>query len=116
MIRNTGPGGFDLVSLVPDDGPSCFEGNEFSTSAPLDIETVFPCVGEQAALETLQGRADLAPYLDTSDNPKGKPYQEQPEPAAQPNMADPLTAPASPATPGAVPLKIDLDAIEVPIP
>jgi len=83
---------------------------------PLDIETVFPCDGEPAVLETLQGRADLAPYLDTSDNPKGKPYQEQPEPAAQPNMPKALTAPAVSATPGAVPMKVDLDAIKVPTP
>ncbi len=116
VIRNTDAAGFDLVSLVPEDGPSCFEGNEFTTSAPLDIETVFPCDGEPAALETLQGRADLAPYLDTSDNPKGKPYQEQPEPAAQPNMPKALTAPAVPAKPGAVPMKVDLDAIKVPTP
>ena len=116
VIRNTAKGGFDLASLLPEDGPSCFEGNDFTTSAPLDIETVFPCTGDQAALDTLKGRADLAPYLDTSDNPKGKPYQEQPEPGAQPNMPDALTAPAVPAKPGAVPLKIDLDAIKVPTP
>ncbi len=116
VIRDTAPEGFDLVSLVPEDGPSCFQGNDFATSAPLDIETVFPCIGEPAALDTLQGRADLAPYLDTSLNPKGKPYQEQPEPAAQPNMPKALTAPAVPATPGAVPMKIDLDAIKVPTP
>lgn len=36
---------FDLASLLPEDGPSCFEGNDFKTSAPLDIETVFPCTG-----------------------------------------------------------------------
>ena len=116
VIRTTAPGGFDLVSLVPEDGPSCFEGNDFATSAPLDIEVVFPCTGEPAAVETLEGRADLAPYLDTSDNPKGKPYQQQPEPAAQPNMPDALTAPAVPAKAGVVPLKIDLAAIKVPTP
>ncbi len=116
VIRDTAPGGFDLASLVPEDGPSCFQGNEFTTSAPLDIETVFPCEGEPAALDTLLGRADLAPYLDTSNNPKGKPYQEQPEPAAQPNMPNALAAPAMPATPGTVPMKVDLDAIKVPTP
>lgn len=77
---------------------------------------MFPCDGEPAALETLQGRSDLAPFLDTSDNPKGKPYQEQPEPSPQPNMPNAMTARAVPATPGVVPMKIDLDAIKVPMP
>lgn len=116
VIRNSAPGGFDLASLLPEDGPSCFQGNDFKTSAPLNIEKVFPCTGTPAALDTLKGRADLAPYLDTSKNPKGKPYQEQPEPAAQPNMPDALTAPAVPAKAGVVPLKIDLAAIKVPTP
>jgi plastocyanin len=94
----TGNGDSDLaIAAVPDVGGNCFAGNTFSTSAPSSIEQVAPCAGPATADPTI-GAPELAEYLDTSNNPPGVDYQQQPLPGPQPNMPDAFDAPAQPAT------------------
>ena len=64
---------------------NCFSGNTFTTSAPAEIETLWPC-GSPGSLAAPAGELDIGKFLDVSQNPKGKPYQKSPVPKAQPNM------------------------------
>jgi plastocyanin len=101
----------DLGSLLisQDDG-NCFGGNTFSTSAPTDIEAVYPCHGASTADPSV-GALDLAKLLDASANPKGRPYRATPVPPRQPNMPRATRARARPA---AEPITVDVATITVP--
>lgn len=77
---------FDLALVaIPDLGDNCFEGNEFDTSAPAELEAVAPCSGAPSADPTV-GAPDIEHYLDVSDNPAGVPFDEQRKPDPQPSM------------------------------
>jgi len=89
---------------------NCFSGNTFTTSAPADIETLWPC-GSPGSLAAPAGELDIAKFLDVSQNPKGKPYQKSPVPKSQPNMPRASTAKAKPA---GAPAPVDLASIKVP--
>ena len=88
----SGSGEYDLaIAAIPELAGNCFEDNEFATSGPLSIEQAAPCTGAATA-DLAAGAPDLARYLDTSGNPPGVRYQDQPSPGSQPEMPDPLTA------------------------
>jgi hypothetical protein len=97
---------------------NCFLGNDFSTSAPTDIEGLAPCTDEgvgEGSGDWLANALDMDEWFDRyQDAPRGRPYQEAPLPERPvlDNMADPATAPARPAS--KIPPKIDVDAIKVP--
>jgi len=79
-------GDFDLaIVAVPDMGENCFADNEFDTSGPRAIEAVAPCEGTPVG-DATDGAPDIEKYLDTSDNPPGVPFDEQPLPDPQPTM------------------------------
>jgi hypothetical protein len=103
--------GTDLSTLG-----NCFSDNEFTTSAPLEVESLAPCNGEPAAggdwtagdlgvARWISEQASLPPEVDWKEAPL-------PELEAHDNMPDAATAPARPATD--VPFAIDFDAITVP--
>jgi hypothetical protein len=109
-VENSRHADLALVFSNADQG-NCFSRNEFTTSAPTEIEERVPCDGKFNA-DMTPGAVPPGDLLDR-DEPEGKPYRDQPIPPPQPNMpdvdADPVPAPA-----GVVPLRIDVDAIAVP--
>jgi hypothetical protein len=88
---------------------NCFAGNEHTSSAPADLETLAPCEG-QGQGDWTSGALDFGPFL--AEKPPSTDYRQSPVPDDQENMPDAEDAPPRPATdlPG-VP---DVDAIEVP--
>jgi hypothetical protein len=95
---------------------NCWSGNSFTTSAPLDLETLAPCDGAlQAGEGWTKGVLGVVAWLaEAETRPPAQDYREAPtpEPGDQPDMPDAATAPARPATD--VPFAVDLDAIVVP--
>jgi hypothetical protein len=95
---------------------NCWKGNTFTTSAPLELETLAPC---DASVVTgdgwTKGVLNVVSWLaDIEKAPKSVDYKTAKTPALtpQPNMPDAATAPAKPATD--VPYKVDLASIVVP--
>jgi hypothetical protein len=111
VVSGSGHGDLAIVFSNSKQG-NCFAGNTFTTSSPLDIEQRLPCVGEPNP-DLGPGAVDPGQLLDR-DERKGVPYAQQPVPPRQTNMPDAESAAAVPATPDVVPMKIDIDAIEVP--
>ena len=113
VVSNSGLGDLafgDLTGEGPASEHNCFSGNQFTTSAPADIETLAPCEGTGTG-DPKAGALDLAALIATVRPPSGD-YKVTPVPAAQPNMPDADTAPARPAVD--VPMAVDLAAITVP--
>jgi Right handed beta helix region len=103
--------GTDLAFYSAASGPlqsagNCFVGNQFVSSAPVDIETELACDALAHGVTV-----DGAPFQQTG--PPGADYRKIPLPGSQPGMADPLTAPAVPAQ-AKVP-SMDLASIKVPV-
>ncbi len=96
-------------------GSNCFSDNDVSSTAPEGLQDEAPCPAVETG-DLSRGAFDLAALADDSGKPASVPYTEAelPEIAAEdrPEMPDPATAPARPATD--VPFRVDLDAIEVP--
>ncbi|HEY7072763.1 MAG TPA: right-handed parallel beta-helix repeat-containing protein [Acidimicrobiales bacterium] len=90
---------------------NCFSDNTFATTAPLDLEALAPCEGDGSGGDWTAGALDLISLMTAVQPPSGD-YKTSPEPPAQENMPDAATAPARPATD--VPVRVDLDAIQVP--
>jgi hypothetical protein len=116
VVTNSGEADLVVASVGTDLSTlgHCFAGNEFATSAPLDIETLAPCdgagsgdwtAGDYGIARWLAEEAELPGEVDWRTAPL-------PELGEHENMADPATAPARPATD--VPMAIDLDAITTP--
>ncbi len=116
VVTNSGEADLVVASVGTDLSTlgHCFAGNEFTTSAPLDIETLAPCdgagsgdwtAGDYGIARWLAEEAELPGEVDWRTAPL-------PELGEHENMADPATAPARPATD--VPMAIDLDAITTP--
>jgi hypothetical protein len=106
----TGSGVADLAAWDEPDSKNCFAGNEFETTAPLDLETLMPCEGEGTG-DREAGKLDLTVLADPSTKPEAKDYKTMPEPEAQESMPDADSAAWEPA---GSPREVDLDAIEVP--
>ena len=107
-----GSAGSDLWTLG-----NCFEGNTFTTSAPLDLEKLAPCgsplskdagdwtAGDLNVITWLADQATAPPSVDW----KTAPLPDMPVLESMPNAATAAAVPAS-----ATPPVIDLDAITVP--
>lgn len=116
VVTNSGEADLALASVGGDISTSrnCFADNEFTTSAPNDLETLAPCDGagsgdwadgDLAFRRWIDEQADLPPETDWKTAPL-------PDLGAHDNMPDPATAPARPATD--LPTVVDLDAITTP--
>jgi hypothetical protein len=93
---------------------NCFSGNEFTTTAPTDLEALAPCEGTGSGDWTL-GDLNVIRWLAEVDSlPPAVFYRDAPLPPRPvlENMPDAATAPARPAID--VPFAVDLDAIGVP--
>jgi len=108
-VQGSGMADLAVVLGSSADG-NCFSGNTFTTSAPADIETLWPCSGTGAG-DPANGALDIGKFLDVSGNAKGKPYRKSPVPKRQPNMPRATRAKAQPA---GAPAPVDLAAITVP--
>jgi len=108
-----GSGLVDLAVLLPtaDDG-NCFSGNTFATSAPANLEQLKPCGGAAGTGDLNAGALDIGKFLETSDNPPGRPYQQTPVPKKQRNMPNASSAQARSA---GEPIPVDLADITVPV-
>lgn len=94
----------------------CFADNTFSTSAPLDLQTLAPCTEAGAGAgsgDWTAGALDILGWL-TAEHPPSVDWKTATLPELQPqeNMPDAATAPAHPATD--VPMKVDVASIKVP--
>lgn len=104
--------GTDLRTLA-----NCFSGNQFSTSAPLDLERLAPCDADfDDSGDWTAGDLNVISWLDdVATAPPSVDYQTAilPDPPTDlPSMPDAATAPAVPAASG--PPAVDLMAIVVP--
>lgn len=116
VVTNSGEADIAVASTGGDISRfrNCWAGNEFTTSAPLDLETLAPCDGDGSG-DWTAGDLDVARWFtEQASLPPEVPWQEAPLPSlgTYENMPDPATAPARPATD--VPFAVDLDAIQVP--
>jgi hypothetical protein len=108
------------IAVATAEGPAselrnCFGGNEFTTTAPNDLENLAPCEGEAVDGDWLDGDLGVIRWLAEQETLPGEvDWREAPLPelGAHENMPDPANAPARPATD--VPFPVDLDAITVP--
>jgi hypothetical protein len=94
---------------------NCFAGNEFATSAPLDLQALAPCDGASSGGDWTAGDLNVARWIGEMASLPGEVDWKTaplPELGAHENMPDPATAPARPAID--VPMAVDLDAITVP--
>jgi hypothetical protein len=96
---------------------NCFEGNTFTTSAPLDLETLAPCgtpLSKDAGDWTAGDLNVITWLIDAETAPPSVDWKTANLPAIPvlDSMPDAATAPGVPAS--ATPPTIDLDAITVP--
>ncbi len=93
---------------------NCFGGNEISTTAPRELETLAPCDGEGTG-DWSAGDLNVARWIgEQGDLPDEVDWREAPLPELGPhdNMPEPETSAARPAVD--MPSTIDLDAITTP--
>ena len=93
---------------------NCFAGNDFTSSAPEDLEALAPCDGTGAG-DWSAGALDLAPWIAEAHNaPEPPSYEDAPTPDLEPqeNMPDAATAPANPADH----IVIDVDVASIAVP
>jgi hypothetical protein len=100
----------DIGMVQEDDGGNCFADNEFTLSAPVDIEALAPCEGEGSG-DPDQGALDITSLASLDDKPESGDYRDMPPPDPQQVMPDADSADWEPA--GAPP-EIDIDSIDVP--
>jgi len=96
---------------------NCFEGNTFTTSAPLELETLAPCGSPltESAGDWLAGDLAVITWLvDAETAPPSVDWKTAslPDLPQLENMPEAATAPAAPAS--ATPPTVDLAAITVP--
>ncbi|WP_061963881.1 right-handed parallel beta-helix repeat-containing protein [Demequina aurantiaca] len=100
--------GTDLIygpsSAVSTSAGNCFQGNDFTTSLPEDIETLMPCDEQDHPLDEVDLRYPR--------DPAGVDYRTMDAPPAQTTMPGDLTV--APAPLPTEPTFPDLDAITVP--
>ncbi|MCC5951094.1 MAG: right-handed parallel beta-helix repeat-containing protein [Acidimicrobiia bacterium] len=112
VVSDSGLADLGLGSLEDDLAVlrNCFADNDFTTSAPNDIETLAPCEGTGSG-DWSEGVFDLIELMAAERPPSGD-WETSPVPGPQPNMPDAEDAPARPAND--VPTAVDIDAITVP--
>ena len=100
-----------LVETSPADG-NCFAGNQFRTSAPLDLEQVAPCEGTGSG-DLSAGGVSATRLFARARHPGGVLPRQTPVPAPQPGRPGAVTAAARPAT--AEPsIAVDVTQLAVP--
>ncbi len=102
--------GIDLSTLG-----NCFRDNEFTTTAPTDLELLAPCDAEGNGGDWTAGDLNaIRWYAEQADLPGEVDWREAPLPelGTHENMPDAATAPATAAV--GMPPTVDLAAIEVP--
>jgi plastocyanin len=88
---------------------NCFSDNDFTSSAPLQIEQLAPCDGTGTG-DWTAGALNLGELIAAERPPPGD-FRTQPIPPPQEGMDDPEGAPFAPFT---EPEPVDVDAIAVP--
>ena len=102
----------DADSPTTADLDNCFSENEFTSTAPTDLEALAPCDGEGSGGDFEANALDLLVLInEMPDAPPEDAYKNTPEPEDQESMPDPLTTPYERFE---APEKPDVDAIEVP--
>jgi hypothetical protein len=102
----------DAEALTTADLENCFSDNEFTTTAPTDLEALAPCDGEGNGGDFEANGLDLLVLI--NEMPPAPPkdaYKSTPEPEAQESMPDALT---TKPTRFEAPEKPDVAAIVVP--
>ena len=89
---------------------NCFADNEFTLSAPLDLEVLSPCDGEGSG-DPNAGALDISALAVLDGKPESGDYREMPTPEPQQVMPDADSADWE--TAGSPP-EVDIDAIDVP--
>jgi hypothetical protein len=116
VVTNSGEADIAIASAGGDISTfgNCVSGNEFSTSAPLDIESLAPCEGDSVGDWTAGDLGVFRWLAEQADMPGEVPWQDAvlPDLGTHEGMPDAATAPAHPATD--VPFAVDLDAITTP--
>lgn len=101
--------GTDLSTLG-----NCFAGNDFTTSAPAELEALAPCDGDGLG-DWTAGQLDLNQWnAEAQGAPEPPPYETAVLPDLEPQepMPDAASAPADPA----IDVVIDIDVSSVPVP
>ena len=111
VVEGSGHADLALVFSNANQG-NCFADNEYTTTAPSDLERKLPCTGRPIT-DLTAGAIAPSTLLDRNE-PAGKPYAAQPVPPPQPNMPDAAHAEPVPARPDVVPIAIAVDTIGVP--
>jgi hypothetical protein len=104
----------DLGVSDQEDAGNCFAGNEFTTTAPLELETLMPCSGTGTGTGTgdrTAGALDVLRLGTLDDKPPSGDYEDQAPPGDQENMPDADSAPWEKA---GDPPAVDVAAIETP--
>ncbi|HUF98744.1 MAG TPA: right-handed parallel beta-helix repeat-containing protein [Ilumatobacter sp.] len=94
---------------------NCFSNNEFTTSAPTDLQSLAPCGAAGSGGDWTAGDLNVARWIaEQAGLPGEVDWREAPLPelGAHENMPDAATAPATAAL--NMPPTVDLDAIQVP--
>lgn len=113
-LADLGSGTIDLdgSGVTTADLNNCFSDNEFTSTAPTDLEALAPCEGEGSGGDFEAGSFDLVALIaDQPDKPADDSWKKMPVPEPQPSMPDARTAPVVKFT---GPTRPDLDAIKVP--
>jgi hypothetical protein len=100
----------DLGVADQENAGNCFAGNEFTSTAPLDLETLMPCSGSGGG-DRNAGALDIMRLANLDDKAPSKDFEDQPTPADQENMPDANSVDWEKA---GDPPAIDVDAIETP--
>lgn len=116
VVTNSGEADLAIASAGGDISTfrNCFGGNDFTISAPLDLEVLAPCDGAGSG-DWAAGDLNVARWIgEQATLPTEVDWREAPLPEleAHDNMPNAATAPARPATD--VPYAVDLDAITTP--
>lgn len=117
VVTNSGEADLALASADGDISTfgNCFAGNEFTSTAPFELEALAPCDGAGSGGDWTAGDLVVIRWLaEQADLPGEVDWREAPLPelGTHEGMPDAATAPARPATD--VPFAVDLDAITVP--
>ena len=100
----------DLGVADEENAGNCFAGNEFSSTAPTDLETLMPCTGTGRG-DRSAGALDIMRLANLDDKAPSGDVKDQPPPDDQENMPDADSAPWK--KPGDPPT-VDVAAIETP--
>jgi hypothetical protein len=100
----------DLGVADQEDAGNCFAGNDFGTTAPLDLETLMPCEGTGRG-DRNAGALDIMALANLEEKPPSKDYKDMAPPEDQENMPDADSADWEKA---GDPPAVDLESIETP--